>query len=222
MGNTALNLPRFLYHPHDVAEFETGGRKFVTGYADGINAYGLIGTEYAGVFVVDDTGEIWVEPIKEPISFVRDITFMSQAELEHLFETRGRGNPFKLERSEKKAKTLDKKIRNTLEFEDSPRLSAVQKRSLARGLELFILARKTSPELGRQKFSKALYQELHMHWGHIAHYNISGFYDAQLLEDADFYRNLRYWARGESLYGYAPQTPIDVRQAFSKIAQAYL
>jgi len=41
------------------------------------------------------------------------------------------------------------------------------------------------------KFTKRLYHAFSLYLGHIAHYNIHGFFDCQMAQDRDFNRNLR-------------------------------
>lgn len=56
-------------------------------------------------------------------------------------------------------------------FTDTQWMSATDKARVAKQFERFLAA-----DMHRDKFTKALYEHLHQHCGHIAHFDINGFY----------------------------------------------
>lgn len=129
-------------------------------------------------------------------------------------------------------KTKDKKVAQKQgPFQDTQFMTAKQKAKVVRDLELFILARLamtsglgTNYDFVLGRFSKALYDHLHLHCGYVAHYNRLGFFSAQLEQTPQFAKNIQRWSTGQNGYGsvLAWGDYEDIGKAMQAVTQAYL
>lgn len=226
----ARNLSGGYYYPQALHHYRRGGVDLVIGWADGINAGGLIGTEHCGLFIVDQGRmSVVMDCVRQGIDAlasadrkyhaVRRLTEMAPRELSEFMEASGRMryNPFTIEQIETDEKKVmarkDAKIRN-----DFP------KSQLTTQFERFVVARiALGPDGGRKFFKNSIYKMLSLYGGHIAHYNISGFYEEQMKDSRDFTDNLETLSNGLTTFGMpinrdrVPEIP-----ALMAIAKYYL
>ena len=72
-----------------------------------------------------------------------------------------------------------KSLTQKFEFKDVKYMTAAEKMALLGEWVLFLDSR-----CSREKFTKSLYQHFNLHWNHIAHYNIDGFYETWFSDES--------------------------------------
>jgi hypothetical protein len=223
-------IGRRYYAPLCVRLLRVEKEELIVGWADGLNAGGLIGTECCGLFVLDEKRRgVVLDEVKEglcalsspsqKIKAVERILEMPVLQLVEWMRASGRMryNPFEEYRVNRymhlKMREKDKRIRS--QFPSNSLLTKWERLIVAR---LYL-----GPAEARKFFTPAIYQMLCLYWGHIAHYNREGFFSAQIADSGDFEANLKLWAEGRSTYGY-PVDPekVPLIDELKTIAQAYV
>lgn len=96
------------------------------------------------------------------------------------------------------------------DFTDTPHATAKEKAEFANWLIRFVEA-----GCPRSRFHKTKYQRLSNLWGHIAHYNVHGFYD-EWFENVDAQTEwCQYVVEQTSYWGTPAQDWSDVEQAIA-------
>lgn len=221
-------------------EFRVSGVDFLVGHSAGSNAGGLIGTEFNGIFLfcLTDKRMVLDEYLGQGRCYqlndghraqvereIERISQMNKERMEDFLSTRAAYNPFADRRRRTKATKGDRGVRkkySVSNFTQGRWLSPGDKRTLVHDLEKLLVSRIFGgAAFARSRFSPKLYNLLSLHYGHIAHYNRGGFYEAQLENGQTFMTNVRRIADGLSLYGYPAGCDDDLRQALMVVAGAY-
>jgi len=243
------------YHPYYNVEhsvkFTTGGVEFQIFVANGYNAGGLIGTECNGIVLVDLTkrGVIFDEWKRlggcsmgstpaQNLELERIVNMNAQELNDLLDNTTGlrlRYNPFEgktLKAKEKKSK-IDAGIAKGKTYNDAIYMDAKTKARVLRAWELLIVKRlNMSPVMSPTEecvllgaFPDALYKHMSLHMGHIAHFNRHGFFQAQICNLPDLFRNVHNTAHDRSNYGMSLRCNDDYADLFTdmtKVSKHYL
>lgn len=247
LSPAANQVLRMFYLPTRVYEFSLGSANFLIGHAEGFNAYGLIGTERNGIFLacLSDKRMVFQEYLGQSSCYtshpgnqrattmeIDRIRKMSLEVFEDFIATRAAYNPFVDRRRRKKALKGDLNVRKRFQaasFTAGRWLTAGDKRTIVHDLEKFLVARiYGGKSFARSRFTSKLYKLLMGPYGHIAHYNQEGFYDAQLMRGEDCRANCQMLADGKFLYGgtitaqHEHMIDMDLVRALATVAGAYL
>ena len=195
-------LKQLFYNPMGLQKFRIEQELLIVGWAEGANAGGMIGPEMNGIFIVDcnrsqvvadqlSNGQLRPHEIEKICLTTEMISQMTSQEFSQMLSEhhdRVRYNP--VEQTGAAARVKDLKIALKGKFT-----------KVVRDLERLIVSRRVSADLGREKFTRRLYQFFTLRCGHIAHYNQEGFYSAQLQDIVDFNENLDRLGRGVCHFG---------------------
>lgn len=161
---------------------------------------------------------------------IRRIASMGAAELDQFLENRAHYNPFSDRKKRAVCRQNDLKIRlsvGTDHFREGL-MSPSEKRALVHDYERFVVARLFGgSSFARSRFSQKLYRLLMGPYGHIAHYDVYGFYEAQMRCDKDFHKNLQMVADSRTVFGMilgdhtAHVVDCDLVSVLSDIAKKY-
>jgi hypothetical protein len=243
------------YHPYYNVErsvkFTTGGVNFQIFVANGYNAGGLIGTECNGIVLVDLTKrDVIFDEWKRLGGCSMGSTPAQNRELERIVnmtaqelndfmdnttDLRLRYNPFEgkmLKAKEKKSK-IDAGIAKGKTYKDARYMDAKAKARVSRAWELLIVKRlNMSPVMSPTEecallgaFTDALYKHMSLHMGHIAHFNRHGFFQAQICNLPDLFRNVHNTAHDRNTYGVSLRRNDDYADLFAdmtKVSKHYL
>lgn len=234
------------YRPFGCRTFKCAGLELHIGYARGYNAMGLIGTEKNGIFMLCKTHTkiVFDELEGQAGCFLEDdttlakasrrlseIAAMSKAELQALMRQVPtlRYDPYAFECGKEHIKKHDKALRKsyrTGSFTDAKYRTADEQRKTVHDFERLLLARiHGSPALAESKFSKRLYELIHLKFGYIAHYNRETFYRT-VIEPADGFKSLVGHVAGRRTTYGSPvcqdEQELPMFHALQVIASAYL
>lgn len=242
-------LPNYvdsLYNPSMITEFSIADVDFAVGYAEGISVGGLVGTEYGGIFLhcitdkrrivtgyMSESGRMAsIGPCADAVrGEIMRISSMDKNAMESFLAGRGLYNPFLDRRCRERVARGDKQLRRNIhwsDFKNGAWMTARHKRQLAHEYERFVTARIYGGSgFARSRLFKRVYQVLSGPYGHIAHYDSNGFYDAQMRDKNSFIRNLGMVRDKSTCYGMrlgnhtAHIIDNDILETLAKIALAY-